>query len=302
MDLFEFLEDNDLEYWTDGKNVSAGWVNIECIFCDDMSNHLGIRLSDLRIHCWKCGGHTIVELIREITSCTWSEAKQIAQFLGAADADPPKIEKTASSVLSKVSLPRESSKYPPELHTDYLRGRGFMPRKLIRKYKLQFCYTIGKYKFRIIIPIRMNRKLVGYTSRAIYDEMDPPYLHAKKKDCIIDPSRAIYNYDNLKQNSDAFLVEGPIDAWKLGDGAVSIFGVEHTEEQLLWLSRKKIRNLYVFFDSDAPGKRTAKKVGRIMAPVCKNVEILTLKKRNDPGELKPSEVESIKNLLNFNSP
>lgn len=300
MDIYELLDDNGVEYWTSGKNVSAGWVNIECIFCDDLSNHLGIRLSDMRVHCWKCGGHKLTTLIKEIASCDYAEALRIQQSLGVDGTyDPPK-DKKASSALSKVLLPRESSKYFPKMHSKYLRGRGFVPRKLIKKYKLEAVHTIGKFKFRIIIPVYMSKKLVSYTSRAIVEEMDPPYLHAKVKDCIIDPSRAIYNYDTLEANSDAFLVEGPIDAWKLGDGAVSIFGVEHTEDQIRFLLRKKIRNLYIFFDSDKPGKRKAKKIARILAPICKSCEILTLEKRNDPGELLPHEVVSIKNDLRFN--
>ena len=40
MNLFEFLDDYDIEYWTEGKNVVKGWVNITCTFCDDDSNHL----------------------------------------------------------------------------------------------------------------------------------------------------------------------------------------------------------------------------------------------------------------------
>ncbi len=298
MDLIEWFEDNDLEYWSSGKNVSVGWVNIQCVFCDDLSNHLGIRLSDYRVHCWKCGGNTMANVIMAVTSCNYGEARRVLKSL-AVGVDLPKIEKTLS-VISKVRLPQEFTKKLPRLHRQYLRSRGFLPKKILRKYKLMACHTIGKYKFRLVIPIIMNRKVVSFTTRAVVDDMTPKYLHAKQSESIIDPAHAIYNYDNLEKNHDAFLVEGPLDVWKLGNGAVSIFGVEHTIEQLKHLSRKRIRNLYVLFDADAAGTKSAKKLAPIMAPICRSVEILTLENRSDPGELSTQEVTEIKTALGFN--
>ena len=298
MDIYQWLEDQDLEYWTSGKNVSAGWVNIQCVFCDDLSNHLGIRLSDYRVHCWKCGGNTMANVIMAVTACNYGEARRVLNTL-AAGVDSPKIENTLS-VVSKVRLPQVFTKQMPRLHRKYLRSRGFLVKKIVRKYNLLACHNIGTYKFRVVIPILMNNKIVSFTTRAVLDDMQPKYLHAKQSDSVIDPAHAVYNYDNLKKNHDAFLVEGPLDVWKLGNGAVSIFGVEHTIEQLKYLSRKRIRNLYVLFDADKAGVKAAKKLAPIMAPICKNVEILTLENRGDPGELSTKEVTEIKNALDFN--
>lgn len=298
MDLIEWFEDNDLEYWTQGKNVTAGWVNIQCVFCDDLSNHLGIRLSDYRVSCWKCGGNTMANVIMAVTSCNYGEARRLLNTL-VVGVDLPKIEKTLS-VISKVRLPQEFTKKLPAMHRRYLRRRGFIPKNIVRKYKLMACHNIGKFKFRVVIPIVMDRKVVSFTTRAIVEGMEPKYLHAKQTESIIDPAHSIYNYDNLDKHRDAFLVEGPLDVWKLGNGAVSIFGVEHTIEQLKHLSRKRIRNLYVLFDADAAGAKAAKKLAPIMAPICKSVEILTLENRGDPGELSSGEVAQIKEALAFN--
>ena len=64
---------------------------------------------------------------------------------------------------------------------------------------------------------------------------------------------------------------------------------------------KKIRKLFVFFDSDDTGKRDSHKIGKILAPFVKKVEIITLQHRNDPGELTLAEAETIKAGLRFNS-
>ena len=46
LDAEEILDDLGLSYTSQGKNVSEGWIGIQCVFpdCDDTSNHLGINL------------------------------------------------------------------------------------------------------------------------------------------------------------------------------------------------------------------------------------------------------------------
>lgn len=301
MDIFEFLDEYDVEYWTEGNNVSLGWVNICCLFCDDESNHLGINLSNLRVRCWRCGEHYLTDLISEIAQCSTKEAKAIQKALLAdRTVEPPILEKEASSAKRKaVLLPTESTTHFPKMHTEYLEGRGFNPRQIIRRYKLRSCYTVGRYKFRIIIPIYLHNRLVSFTSRDVTDEQDPPYKNASSGEVILTPKRTVYNYDNIQQGGSAILVEGPIDVWKLGKPAISILGVEHTEDQILYLMKKKINTLFILFDNDRAGRKAARRLGRVMASIIKNVELIFLKDTNDPGALTLSEAEFLKRRLGF---
>ncbi|RLC32402.1 hypothetical protein DRH13_01775, partial [Candidatus Woesebacteria bacterium] len=225
MELIELLEDYDIEYWTKGKNVQDGWMNIQCIFCDDDSNHLGIRKKDLKVRCWRCGRNSMERVLQEIIGIPYRQAAELVESisLGAPDYDPPKAEDTASSLLSAhVRLPQGSTTTFPKIHTDYLKKRGFPnPKKLIRKYKLRASYTTGKYKFRIIIPIIRNRKTVSFTSRDITGMQTPPYKHASPKESAMGAKKLIYNSDTVAPGDDAILVEGPIDVWKLGDNTIS---------------------------------------------------------------------------------
>ena len=300
MDIIELFEDYDIEYWTEGKNVSSGWVNIQCIFCQDDSNHLGIRKKDLKISCWRCGNHDMINFITGITELSRSEAFLISKrlSLGATDTYPP-AESSASSLLSaQVRLPQESRKYFPEKHLEYLKNRGFQdPEKIIRKYKLQAVHTIGKYKFRIIIPIILNRKILSFTSRDITEFQEPKYKHASANESAMDIKKLVYNIDTLTIGSDAILVEGPVDVWKLGKGAISFLGVNNTEEQVIVLKNKKIRNLFILFDNDRAGKREAKRIAKILSPLVKETEIVTFKNINDPGELRTEEVAILRNQL-----
>jgi len=301
MELTEFLDDHGIEYWDHGKNISPGWINIQCIFCDDHSNHLGIRLSDLRVSCWRCGGHKINKLIMGIAECDYQKSKVIytslRSSLGAGYLSPLYSTASSSELSKMVSLPQECTKKFPKDHIAYLKNRGFNPREIIKKYKLQAVHTIGRYKFRIIIPIYMNKKLVSFTSRDITDEQALRYKGASQSECILNPKEVIYNYDTLSEGSDAILVEGPIDVWKLGDGTISILGITHTRRQIIAIKKKKIRNMFILFDRGKKEIVTAKKLARILAPLVKSVEVVTLNKAKDPGELKVEEAALIKRQL-----
>jgi len=309
MDIKSFFEDHGLETWTEGENVRRGWVNIQCPFCDDAFNHLGVSLYNLEVKCWRCGKHPLQKLIAEIAGYNRDEANIEAKLLQKSLRDsggrrtgvtPIKREEASSAMAKAVRLPPESSNHFPKMHIEYLEGRGFIrPRRIINKYKLQSVYTVGRYKFRIIIPIFLNRQIVSFTSKDVTDEQTPPYLNASLEESMISAKKVVYNYDTVIQGADAILVEGPIDVWKLGDGAISILGVEHHEHQILYLMKKEIDTLFMLFDNDPPGRKAARSLGRIMAPVVRNVELVFLKDVKDPGALTLSEAELLKRKLGF---
>lgn len=313
MNIIELLDEYGIEYWEQGKNVSSGWINIQCIFpgCDDPSNHLGIRLRDLKVTCWKCGEHSIIDLLREVADLTYEEAKRLRKSLAAERADPPLTEKASSVYKSgKASLPQESSTHFPKLHLDYLRSRGFKPRQLIKKYSLQAVHTIGKYKFRVIIPVKLNGRLVTFTSRDVTGKQDIPYLSASPSEGTMNIKHTVYNIDSLREGADAILCEGPADVWKLGNGSCSLFGVKHTMQQIKMLGQKRIATLFIIFDSfkydedgrkvpDKDGLKSGRYFARLMVPLVKRVEIIRLSDRPDPGELTLTEVEILKERMGF---
>lgn len=302
MKITQFLKDNNVRYWTSGNNVSKGWINITCIFCNDSTNHLGIRLKDLKVSCWKCGKHYIGTLVSRIANVSFKEAKVIVKSLeGGSDSASSENKNTNPFIRpAHVTLPPEASKDFPKLHLNYLRKRGFNARKIIKKYDLYACYTFGKFKFRIVIPIYQNKRLVAYTSRDVTGQSKLRYLTAKDKDCIINPSEIIYNFDSILPYQDAINVEGPPDVWKMGDGSFSFTGITLTEKRMLEIAEKKIQTLYLLYDNEPHAQTRAKRNAKILAPLVKNVEIIKLRNHNDPAELKYTEVEEVKRLIGFN--
>jgi hypothetical protein len=303
MDLLEFLDDVGIRYSTGGKNVAAGWIGLTCPFCDDRSNHLGIRVKDLKCTCWKCGGHALVNVLTEIADCSQKEARRIAKTLTGHEDHVLALQEYDLTEYHKLEtkLPPEASKTFPKIHKQYLRNRRFHANRVIRKYDLLACHNIGNFKFRIIIPIYVKRILVSFTSRAIVEGMNPKYKNAPLKDCLRSAKETIYNIDTVKKDSDCLLCEGPIDVWRFGDGACALIGIQFTQYQLSLLKQKQIRNLFIMLDSERYAQRVkAEGVARLMSPWVKHFEIIEANYHKDLGEFSHREADRLRNLLNFN--
>lgn len=303
MDITEFFDDHDIQYWTEGKNVTKGWVNIQCPFCDDDSNHLGIKLDDFRCSCWKCGKKNIIRTIKEVLNISYREAKDHFKKLDVkniirivSEYENAEIGRAENFVV----FPKEATKHFPKMHKDYLRSRGLKPLETIRKYKLRSVYNFGKYRFRIIIPIFKYGKIITYTSRDVSGYSKIKYLHAGPKECLVKAKNTIYGFDEIPKGGDAVLVEGVFDKWKLGSGAIGSFGTTISGKQMVELSEMEINNLFIFFDNDKPGRIAAKRVSKELAPLAKHTEIIRLDiDYEDPGKLTREQAELVMRSLGF---
>ena len=304
MNIIEFLEENDIRIWYEGKNVSDGYIGIRCRFCEDSSNHMGIRVKDLKVTCWKCGQHSLADLVKEILECNDKQAYRIARSIERDEDIKPTahIEYSDSESLKNI-LPTNTRDIFPRVHLQYLRSRGFNARKIIRKYNLKAVYHSGKYKYRIIIPCYMEGRLVSFTSRDITDSQDPKYLAASKRETNFPPDRCVYNLDSVPQGGNAMLLEGPFDVFRMGDGAFCFFGIQCTGMRILEVKKKKINKLYIFYDAETRAQRQARHVARALAPVVRHVEIVNIRnsllreKKADPGSLSNEQAMRIKRWL-----
>jgi DNA primase len=299
MNIKQFLNENGIDYSTGGKNVSKGWIGVRCPFCDDTSDHFGIRLKDFRTRCWKCGLHSFPKYLVEVLGLSWREAKETIQDLDDAPDEPVRYPNQG-----RIVLPRECTDEFPKIHLKYLKNRGFNPRKLIRKYNLKACYTTGKYAYRIIIPIYDNGRLITWTSRDVTGKQSR-YRAASIEESAVDPSEAIYNFDNVKEYHDAFLVEGPTDVWKMGDGSFCFMGVKYSQKRFARIIEKNIRNLFIFYDQDRTGNSNARQIAKLLAPLVKKVRVVKLNNNfakgcDDPGSMSFDDIRKVKIGLDFN--
>lgn len=294
-DIRSFLEDREIEFWTSGKNVTAGWTNIHCIFpqCSDLSNHLGINSDGTAFNCYICGeSGFITKLIKEIDRCSWQQANNIYQSYLKEDEIP---EKKEHPLAKNIIYPSSFTKTIPKKAENYLKGRNFDPGDIITKYNLWYGGITGKYKFRLIIPFYLNNRLVTFSSLDITDKQKPKYKHLSIEESIIDPSKTIYNFDTVKDKM--ILVEGITDVWRIGNGCCALTGKVMTTEQQLLILKKKIKFILVLLDSDA--EREAWKISTQLSGVVPYVDfaVYNTDRDIDPDTLPNKILKSLKKKL-----
>lgn len=300
-DIVSYLESRNIRYSTEGKNVSEGWVNIQCIYpnCADSSNHLGINLISGLHNCWVCGNKGGPEkLIQLVENCSRSEAYRIVKEFGTF-----RIDESSHIHVYRTKdfhLPKEIVHPFPKIHRKFLEGRHFDPDYVISKYKLEACHTLGKFRFRIIAPIFLDDRLVNYVGMGIMDrgKAGPKYKkykNASNKEAPIKARDLLYNIDNVTDS--AVLVEGITDVWRIGDGAIASIGSEVTEPQIALLVWKGIKRLFISPDRDAyeESQILAKRVSKLID----YVEIIKLP-YGDPDKFfyeNPSDLAELRKLL-----
>jgi len=296
-DVEGYLESRGIPYWTSGKNVTQGWVNICCVFptCDDTSNHLGINRKSGQLSCWKCGGKgNFSRLISIIDHTSPQKAVRTARDYYTGKG-PLEYYDRENAVVMAMSLPKEATEDLPIPHQKYLKRRGFNPDELKHRYGIRACYVVGKYRHRVIIPIFVNGTVVNFQALDVTDKAPQHYRTAPNKEAVIRCDRLLYNIDNVGRS--VAVVEGVTDVWRIGFGAVAVLGSRLTEGKIRMLVNNEIDTAYIVYDSDAAerGKEVASKVNKLI----RHVEYIWLP-HSDPDKYfreNPNDLAELRNLL-----
>lgn len=290
-DLIDYLDDRGITYWREGKNVTAGWINVSCPFCDDPSNHLGLNPKTKGISCWRCSTKgSVIKFIMSYERISFEQAELIILDFPEEGADP--YEPKSIVTPEALRLPSGASKDPLPVHTAYLKKRGYNPLSLSQRYRLKFTQHTGAFKFRIIIPFYQDRKLITYSSVDVTGKASVKYKHQESSKAIVPVKQSLYNIDSVKNI--AVIVEGVFDVWRLGEGAVGLMGKKHTREQLFSLYEKDLDGVYVMLDADA--LREAEDLANELTTKIKNVNVIELEK-DDPDKLSPKAVNNLRQQI-----
>lgn len=243
-----FFDSNHIHYATSGPNVSRGHVAVHCPFCGsaDASQHMSVSVKGDGWHCWRNDNHSgksPVGLVQALLACSWERAQAI---VGESLFIPEDFMGTVHALIApKREPPRKAIKLPPEFKPfdgqrssrrfiEYLHARAYTDDqidRMTRRYGLHYA-TSGKFKGRIIFPVEFEGKLMTYTGRTIYPDVELRY-----KTLSYDPeleeipavgpiSEYLLFYDQLVVNyadcDTLILCEGPFDALK-----VNVLGRRH---------------------------------------------------------------------------
>jgi len=297
-DVLNFLDDYEIFYQSSGKNVSRGWVELNCPFCDDPSTHLGINLDSKLYHCWICGAKGgPVKLVKAITKCTWEQAKNTVKkytdwsLVEILDEDlaPKKLKFPAEFTLLTPNT-------IPQLVSEYLKGRNFVPEELVRRFSLYYPGPLGVYKLRLIIPVLVKNRIVNFVGRDVTGKTTTRYRNCPNEDAEILLNSLLYGIEEIPDGEPIVLVEGIFDKWRLGYGSVATFGTNVTSEQALILQNKRPSKIFLFGDPDVSQEKYEKIASKLWFA---DVESISLDFDGDPADLPPDEARYVmRELLN----
>ena len=242
----------------EGKNVSPGWIGLDCPFCGDLNKHLGCKLATLFCTCWRCknGGH-LFRLLQDHYDISWGE---IRAAFGSRRERPKRgqsVSRRIEELLGGTRLitAKEKIERPPALRPvdndknyfapvdDFLQRRGFSWTDAIR-HEATFA-KLGPMAMRMVMPIRRENKIIAYQGRALFDDMEPKYrAHGPINDCL-------YELDSCQPGRPLGIVEGIFDQWRMGDGFAASFGKSLSRLQIHAVVMRRPQLLYLIWDADA---------------------------------------------------
>lgn len=321
MDWQRFLDENNIHYVTRGPNTKRGELSIQCPMCgdEDPSEHLGINLQTGKWGCHRDAGHrgkSSRTLIKAILGCSSPQAGFIVKQYSHSDPDTLEAALAVLEADNRGTIEHDEDiakqarrqQEGPQFKDfnrikvrgitrrffEYLQTRGYEnPQDVIERYDLR-CSLTGKYKDRIIIPVKHGGELIGWTSRALGKPKNAPRYLASSEDV----KAFIYNYDQLKYGGDRLIVtEGPFDAIRIDSHCITqtplfcratcTFGTSVTVSQIALLRalKKNFTQTWVLFDHGAekPANDLAEWIGAKVANLPDGYD--------DPGELENEDLD-----------
>jgi len=204
MSIEQLLNDYNIPTSTSGKNWQTGWIQVNCPFCNDSGFHGGFNIVGNYYNCWKCGGHNLEDIIMELLGIGYYVTKHLILSYHQP-GEQQAIAKKKTPKAKEIEWPANCHICTGQ-HGKYLRKRNFDIRKISKDWGIQGTGPIGPYKFRIIIPIYFNGKLVSYQGRDITGRSDLRYKACPIEKEVIHHKHIVYGIDHVT-NKKAIIVE-----------------------------------------------------------------------------------------------
>lgn len=290
IDIISVLDELGISYNTEGKNISRNWIGVNCPFCDDPSNHLGINLDNKACSCFRCGKHKFLEYIKYASGLQW---KEVYKLLSDCSSKPfferktPFLKQDAIHTKSNIDLPKELKELEIP-HRRYLLNRGFNPTEIIDNFHVLGAPAFGYFAYRVVMPVYENKKLVNITGRDITEKADLRYLSLPNEEAVIPIKDCVYNID--APGDKKIIVEGPTDTWRFGNYGLGMFSIVYTKEQIRKIQELNLKKAVVCFDQAADIQ--AEKLAWELDSFIPEVDIIYLNKE-DPGSLTRKEAFDI---------
>lgn len=259
MKIEHVLEDLNIPFKRAGEHehVSEGWLGVDCPRCTPDAGHyrLGINIRGVYSFCWSCGYLPLVRTLAEAAGKHSREILRLTRHLLRGRAEPlPDKRGPSGSVICK--MPGGVGPLLPP-HRRYLRSRGFDPAAIAEAWGVKGVGPAGgKLAWSVWIPVHLNGRLVSWTCRSV-GRAGWRYRSADRGSEVYPHHEVLYGADAVPGNS-VVVVEGPIDVWAVGPGAVATFGTAYSQAQVRRIAKFPVRA--VCYDSTGEGRAAGRRL------------------------------------------
>jgi hypothetical protein len=173
----------------------------------------------------------------------------------------------------------------------YLTGRGFDIDYLERVWGVRATGPLSNYPFRVFLPVYLGRKAVSWLARAACNQ-EPRYRNASPKEKSIDEKKLLFGAQFIKDT--AIVVEGSLDAIRIGRGAVATLGMSYTVQQVNRLADcwKRV----IVFDNSVQAQARARQLADQLAVFPGETYVVNLT-ADDPGSASIAEVKALRKFV-----
>ena len=295
LDIDRLVDELGLETSTTSHHCRAGWTQLLCPFCSDSSFHLGYNRSTGRLSCYRCGSIDLKDWLEAVGD--GREFRELLREFRLVHASGERAEPRAEPAKYGIH------KFPPgtgpvgDRHLAYLKSRGFPARAVVEHWDLRGTVHLGgKWQWRIIAPVTMCAYVVSHQGRDITGTPSRArWLSADPKDEMKPIKSVVYGYDHVHRDSPVLVVEGPADAWRMGQNAVATFGTTVTEKQVDLL-RKFPKGVVIAFDTEEKAQRQAQELADRLADFIP-VKLFVQDEYKDFGEMPQKKADALKKML-----
>lgn len=291
MDFTDLLQEYGIPYYPEQSR--GNWLALDCPWCGRSGKPgLGYNTVSRTCNCWKCGPHSALAVLHELTKAPYSVLRD--KLGGLARGLRPEEGHRGTLVL-----PKGLGELHPA-HIRYLRGRGFDVDEVQARWGVQGLREAGHVRtpdgqrvalpWRLFIPIHHEGKVVSWTTRSLQPGEKRKYISAPASCEAIPHKSILYGADWCLHAACA--MEGPLDVWQFGPGGVALFGVNYSAAQVAALSRYSVRG--VCLDDDAQARARALVAELSIFPGRTYHFLLD---SHDPGSASDNELQEMKRTL-----
>lgn len=254
----------------------------------DRSNHGGFTPEGTGYSCFRCGKHSI----RKILGHFVQSQKEVSRLLNEYGDILKYHTETHKERASKVEWPPPSSRTPwPSVHAEYLHKRGYNPKLIRGLYGVTAVYYNSPFKYRVVIPVYQNRKIVTYVGRDITGKSPLRYKNLSERKSVLPAKECVYNLDSVYKR--AIITEGVFGSWRFGVHGVALFGIQYTAAQTNALA-KRLEQAFVLFDNEPQAQQKAHELCETLAMQGVSVENIELTGYDEPDEIPQREADQLK--------